>query len=252
MTGSTYQVRNYRLRFNNSRFKSFDVKYRQTDLWIGVDSQSYHPEMRRVVFETIEALRQKLDDYIRDEPVFATTLKPFLPSADAPAEAQEMAKAAAKAGIGPLSTVAGLFARAAGEAILKNFLVHELVIENGGDIFALLKDELILSIFAGESPLSEKIGLVIPSGTGVVGICTSAGTVGPSLSFGNADAVTVVCRDVVVADAFATALGNEVKTPDDIEPVLENTSEFPEIRSLLIVCKDKIGVRGTLNIKWIT
>ena len=91
-----------------------------------------------------------------------------------------MAVAAEQAGIGPMSTVAGLFAREVGEALLQNFSIEEMVIENGGDIYVLLKNELVLSVFAGESILSERIGLVIPPGKNKLGICTSAGTVGPS------------------------------------------------------------------------
>ncbi len=89
-----------------------------------------------------------------------------------------------------------------------------MVIENGGDIYAVLNDEFVLSVFAGNSPLSERIGLVIPEGKKKWGICTSAGTVGPSLSFGKADAVVVICEDILLADAYATAFGNKVKSPE--------------------------------------
>ena len=49
-------------------------------------------------------------------------------------QAMEMAAAADKAGIGPMSAVAGLFAREVGEHILNNFELNELLVENGGDI----------------------------------------------------------------------------------------------------------------------
>ena len=124
-----------------------------------------------------------------------------------------------------------------------------MVIENGGDIYALLTNELVLSIYAGTSPLSEKIGIVIPSGMKKLGICTSSGTVGPSLSFGKADAVAVTCENVLLADALATMLGNEVKSPEDIQKVLELSEKFPEIISVVIICEDKVGVRGKFEIK---
>jgi uncharacterized protein len=160
-----------------------------------------------------------------------------------------MAAASEIAGVGPMAAVAGLFAREVGEAILKNFSVEEMVIENGGDIFVLLKNELVLSVFAGDSPLSERIGLVIPSETGKIGICTSAGTVGPSLSFGKADAVVVICEDAVLADAFATAFGNKVKSPNDVEKVINLSEKYPEILSLLIICEDKIGIKGDFEMR---
>ena len=244
-----YEQRTYRSQFNTSRFTGFEMKHRETDLWIGVDPESYKPEMKEFVAEKIKGLRQKLDEYIQKEPFFKKSLKPFQPEEDAPPKTIEMAQAAQKAGIGPMSTVAGLFAREIGNEITGNFSVNEMVIENGGDIHALLNNELILSVFAGESILSERIGLVIPPEKKKLGICTSAGTVGPSLSYGKADAVVVVCEDILLADAFATAFGNKVKSPDDVEKVINQSEKYPEILSLLIICEDKIGVKGEFEMR---
>lgn len=245
----TYEKRTYRTQFNVSRFQSFEVKYLETDLWIGINPSSFKEEMKLVAYNKIKELRTRLDEYILLEPFFKKSLKPFQPSENAPGEAKEMAAAAEKAGVGPMASVAGLFAREVGETLLQNFSVEEMVIENGGDIFVLLKNELLLSVFAGESPLSERIGLVIPPGKGKMGICTSAGTVGPSLSFGKADAVVVVCEDVLLADAFATAFGNKVKSPNDVEKVINQSEKYPEILSMLIICEDKVGVRGDFEIR---
>lgn len=246
-----FQPRTYRTQFNSARFQSFKVKYLETDLWIGVDPTSFKIEMKEIALEKIKELRTILDDYIIEEPFFKKSLKPFLPAENAPIETKEMAVAAEKAGIGPMSAVAGLFAREVGETLLQNFSVEEMVIENGGDIFVVLKSELVLSVFAGESPLSERIGLVIPSKKSKLGICTSAGTVGPSLSFGKADAVVVICEDVLLADAFATAFGNKVKSPNDVEKVIKQSEKYPEILSMLIVCEDKVGIRGDFEIKFL-
>ena len=244
-----FEERTYRTQFNTKRFKGFEIKFLETDLWIGVDPASFKPEMIETALNKTKELRKKLDEYIQEEPFFKKSLKPFQPGGLAPHEAVEMAGAAEKAGIGPMSTVAGLFARETGNEILQNFSVNELVIENGGDIFARLKNELVLSVFAGDSILSERIGLVIPSEIESVGICTSAGTVGPSLSYGNADAVVVVAKNPLVADAFATAFGNKVKSPEDVEKVINHAKKYPEILSLLIICEDKIGIWGEFEMK---
>ena len=244
-----FEERTYRTQFNTERFKGFEVKHLETDLWIGVDRPSFNEKMQEVALSRICSLREVFDDYIQKEPFFRKSLKPFHPSDSAPPEAVEMATAAEKAGIGPMSAVAGLFAREVGNEVLQNFSVKELLIENGGDIYLLLKDELVLSVFAGESILSERIGLVIPPSENAFGICASAGTVGPSLSYGKADAVVVVCDDVLLADAFATAFGNKVKSPDHVEKVIKQVDNFPEIQSLLIICEDKIGIKGENEIR---
>jgi uncharacterized protein len=244
-----YVERTYRTQFNSERFSSFEVKYKETDLWIGVNPGSFKPEMKELVQQKIINLRDMFDKYIAEEPMFRKSLQPFHPSEFAPPEALEMAVAATKAGIGPMSAVAGLFAREAGKIITANFEIEELIIENGGDIFAILKNELILSVFAGESPLSERIGIVIPAGFKNLGICTSAGKVGPSISFGNADAVMAICEDVLLADVFATSFGNKVKSPSNVEKVINQAENFPEVLSLLIICDDKIGIRGDFEMR---
>ncbi len=249
MSISDFETRNYRLKFNLNRFAGWLLKHRETDIWIGVDKDSYQKEMEDVALTEVLELRQKLDGWITREPQFIKNLKPFKPAAEAPLEAKKMAKAAARAGMGPMASVAGLFSRQVGKSLIQNFSVKELVIENGGDIFALVEQKLLLTVFAGSSPLSEKIGIVIPSGSEEVGICTSSGTIGPSLSFGKADAVAVVCKNVLLADALATAIGNEVKHPDNIEKALEFAEKFPEILSVIIICNDKVGIRGTYEIK---
>ena len=244
-----FQPRTYRTQFNTTRFSGFEVKHLETDLWIGVDPSSFQNEMKEVAFLKIKELRSRLDEYIKAEPFFAKSLKPFQPGESAPKEAIEMAAAAEKAGIGPMSAVAGLFAREVGEAILQNFSVDEMVIENGGDIYVLLKNDLVLSVFAGESILSERIGLVIPAENKKFGICTSAGTVGPSFSAGKADAVVVVCKDVLLADAFATAFGNKVKSPKDVEKVINQAEKYPDVLALLIICEDKVGIKGDFEMR---
>ncbi len=249
MPKQKYYIRTYRKQFNTHRFSGFQISLRETDLWIGVNPDSFHEKMKDCVLSRIKELRENLDKYINTEPLFAKSLEPFQPSENAPSEAKEMALASAKAGIGPMAAVAAVFAREAGKTILQNFPVKELIIENGGDIFANLKNNLIISIFAGESPLSGKTGIEIPGETGKLGICTSSGTVGPSMSFGKADAVMVICNDILIADALATAIGNEVKAPADIERALKISEKYPEIRSILIICKDKLGIRGEFQLK---
>jgi uncharacterized protein len=246
-----HEERFYRKMFNTSRFTGFEAGFLETDMWIGVDSGSYSPGLKETAMARIRKVRLQLDSFIMKEPEFVKTLHPFIPAESAPALAKEMAAAGSNAGVGPMASVAGLFARETAEAIRQNFSVEELVIENGGDIYALLKSELVLSVYAGRSPLSEKIGVVIPSGSWELGICTSSGTVGPSLSLGSADAVAVICHDVLLADAFATAIGNMVKHLEDIEGALRYSEKFPEILSVIIICGDKTGMRGKFEIKFL-
>jgi len=226
-----------------------EISYRETDLWVGVDRKSFVPEMKNHAQKTILELRHALDTYIGRFPEFEKTLVPYIPGEDAIPGIQEIAAMAAQAGIGPMAAVAGLFARDVGDEIIRNFQVEEIVVENGGDLFMVLKEDLLLSVVAGRSPLSGKMGVVIPACQTPLGVCTSAGTVGPSLSYGKADAVMVACKSPTLADALATALGNNVKSARDIDSVLKMSEEYPEILSVVIICEGKIGIRGTFEMK---
>jgi uncharacterized protein len=244
-----YEPRTYRQQFNEKRFYSFQTFFRETDLWIGIDRDSYVPEMKNLAYKKVVSLRNNLDDFIRKNPDFERSLTPLtLRPIDLP-EAKEMASAAAKAGVGPMATVAGLFAQEGGKEIIQNFKVDEVIVENGGDIFLKLKEKLILSVYAGKSELSEKVGVIIPSIETPTGVCTSAGTIGPSLSFGKADAVMVACKSTTLADALATALGNKVKSSTDIDSVLKYSETYPEIISLIIICEGKVGIKGNFEVK---
>jgi len=81
-----------------------------------------------------------------------------------------------------------------------------------------------------------------------IGICTSSAKVGPSLSFGNTDAVAVLAKSAALADAAATACGNIVKTADDLEKALNFANSIKSIHGILIIIGDHLGVRGNLKL----
>ena len=244
-----FEPRTYRNSFSKERFQSFVITYKDSDLWIGVDHDSYKTEMAELALEKLKSIRDELEAYIATDDFFKKSLKPCAVQEDAPELAKQMAAAAEKAGVGPMAAVAGTFSELIGKALLQNFSINELVAENGGDIYLKLQNPLIMSIFAGESPLSGMVGLEISAEQTPMGICTSAGTVGPSRSFGKADAVMIACKETALADAFATGFGNLIKKPTDIEKVLKRTERFEEIISAVLICDDQIGIRGEFEMK---
>ena len=80
------------------------------------------------------------------------------------------------------------------------------------------------------------------------GICTSSATVGPSLSFGNADAVSIVGTSALFADGLATSLGNIVKKKDDIPIAIEKGRQFAGVIGILIVLGENLGIWGDVDI----
>lgn len=245
------EPRTYRQHFSQERFRSFVVTYKETDLWIGVDPDSFRDEMKEVSFLKIKEFRTVLEQYIGTDPDFGKTFEPYPAEPNAPAIVKGMVRAAERANVGPMAAVAGAFSEAVGRHLLEKFNIQELVVENGGDIFLKIERPILMSVYAGNSPLSEKIGIEIQATDSPLGVCTSAGTVGPSVSFGQADAVMIACRNTALADAFATGFGNRIKTPEDVQEVIDQTVQFPEILSAVMICRDKIGIRGKYEMKLI-
>jgi ApbE superfamily uncharacterized protein (UPF0280 family) len=249
---TAYQPRTYRTGMGKGRFRSITAVYLDTDLWIGYnapDAEHLEVPIRAKVMETIRGLRAAVDDYCRRDNKFLTSLTPYESLEPAPDIIRIMFQAAHPAGVGPMAAVAGAFAGETARILEAAFELTELVIENGGDNYLKLIRPALISVFAGASPLSEKIALEIPAESTPLGICTSSGTVGPSLSFGRADAMTIACQDPARADAYATYFGNRVKNGSDIEPVLDEIGGHPDILAALIVLGDRMGIRGKFPIK---
>ena len=244
-----YKERTYRDRFSSDGRRSFSVKYKETDLWIGVDKDSYSPFMQDEALSIIIKLRNLMDSYLLLDPEYKTSLVPDLPQTPAPQIFHDMSAVCKRSEIGPMSAVAGAVAKYTALELKKNFPYKEIMVENGGDIYIDIKEDIDIAVFAGQSPLSNRVGLHIPASVSPVGVCTSSGTVGPSLSFGKADAVMIVCKDVLLADSYATAMANRVKTTADIESVIDYISDRSDILSALIVKDDKMAVTGCFELR---
>ncbi len=244
-----FEPRLYREKYNSDQLEYFRIVYKETDLFVGIDTKSDIDEIEVFAENFIFDLRNELEKYIEINPDFSSSLIPLDFDKNAPKIAREMMLATEKPATGPMASVAGAFAEFLGQAIIKRYDVNELIIENGGDVFLKNQTEKIISIFAGNSPLSEKVGLVIPTGYPSLGICTSAGTVGHSFSFGEADAVMIVCESSLVADAYATAFGNFVYNEAMIDPIIHKIKNISEILSCVIIKDEKMAVCGKLEIK---
>jgi len=158
------------------------------------------------------AARQVLEAYISRDPFFLSTFDPYVPDSDEKVILR-MAGATRAAGVGPMAAVAGAIAWAGVEAMVDAGAAFG-VIDNGGDIALICDRPVRVGVHAGEAVLSNRIAFVIPPQEQILGICTSSATVGPSISFGMADAVTVFSHNVACADAWATSVCNQLHPMD--------------------------------------
>ncbi|MBN1421660.1 MAG: UPF0280 family protein [Planctomycetes bacterium] len=231
--------RRYRARVAGGDLRTYPVRLGESDLLV-----SSTTDRRAEILPHLRRLRAEIERAIADEPAFATSLVPI--RSPASGIAVRMIAASERAGVGPMAAVAGAIAWAVGEGLRE--AGEDAIIENGGDIYIASRVERIVAIFAGPSPFSMRIGIRIPADRTPIAVCTSSGTVGPSLSFGKADAVAIAGRDGALADAAATAIANRVKAPGDLEDAVGAALAIEGVEGAVAIVGDRLAARGAIEL----
>lgn len=238
----SYQERSYRT-LEQSGLISTYVRMVETDLHI-LAPVAVEDEALRLVAE----VRRQIEGYIRATPLFLDSLVPLPADPAAPQAVQEMLTVGLAAGVGPMAAVAGVIAEAVGLG-LQRAGIEDLLVENGGDIFIARKQACTVAVFAGTSPLSNRVGIRLAAENQPCGVCCSSGTVGHSLSFGHADAVVVVASGTALADAAATRIGNEVgRGPAPLDAALRVARSIEGLTGVLIVRGEQLGAWGSIEL----
>jgi len=238
--------RTYRQDHRQDDLVHFQLVVGETDLDIGIRKERFSTELVEWVEETMRACRRPLEGYIKTDPGFLSALTPYTVLPGAPLMVRTMAEAGRLAGVGPMAAVAGAVSEWVGKAIAKRS--RDVIVENGGDIFMRTSRIRRVGIFAAESPLSNRVAIEIRPDETPLGICTSSGKVGHSLSFGKADAVVVLSPSVALADAVATACGNLVQTTEDLERTLEFASRITGVKGVVVIKDDRLAVWGNVKL----
>ncbi len=236
-----HEERTYRSLINKDNLISYRVKISQSDLWISSDSN-----LASVAEKSLLKHRFSLESYIDRHPEFQTALLPYPQDFLAPGIVREMIARSAVCGVGPMASVAGAIAEFVGNDL--SGLTDHLIIENGGDIFLLSKSSLTIGIFAGESTLSYKVKIIVKPEETPLGVCTSSATVGPSLSFGKADAFCVLSSSPTLAVAAASAIGNRVNTRYDIRNAMNCGMKIPGVKGIVIIFGNEMGAMGEVEL----
>ncbi|MBW1785307.1 MAG: UPF0280 family protein [Deltaproteobacteria bacterium] len=238
---NAYTNRTYRRRVRSNDLVSFRVAVKQTDLWVSA-CIGLETETRDLVLDC----RLRLETYIREHPEFAVTLVPGPDDPYAPDIVKEMLWAGKRAGVGPMAAVAGAVAQHVGSGLLRH--TDQVVVENGGDIYLRVARPATVSIFAGASPLSEKVGLRIPPEQMPMGICSSSASIGHSLNTGVMDVLCVLSPSCALADAAATALGNRLQRADDLEKVPGWADRMGGLLGGVVIAGDRMAAWGDVEL----
>ena len=234
-------MRFYRYWCEDKDLISCNVVIKESDLYVRAQKN-----LEKKTFKAVSKYRLILEKYIAGNPSFKNILEPVSLKGKVPLIVEKMAEAAKKAGVGPMAAVAGAIAEFVGKDLLN--YSPEVIIENGGDIFIKTVKIRRIGIYSGSSSFGKKIAIEILPQKTPMGICTSSGTMGHSLSLGKADAVVVSSHSAILADASATAIGNLIKTESDIAGGIELAQKIEGIKGVIIIKNDKMGVWGDIKI----
>lgn len=219
--------------------KRYQLRIKETVASIIAEEEYFRFAEEEVLFQ-----RFVLEDYLSRNPNFLLSFQPLLPPQDAPEIIKLMSKASFIAGVGPMAAVAGAIAYLAVRAMVQKG-ARQVIFENGGDIALYLSEPVIVGIYAGEK--IRNLGLKVKPRNSIFGLSSSSGTMGHSFSFGQANVVTVLASDPVLADALATAIGNEIQeeNPEKIEQTI-NKYLKRGAEGIIAVRGDLIGLGGDL------
>lgn len=233
------------------------IKIGETDLIIKTD-QLEHELPKFIITQ-----RSRLKNYINIHPEFLTSFEPVLVDRDCneskygrksfsnepPLIVKLMARAGRKGEVGPMAAVAGTISQ-----LCMGFMVEMgakyVIIDNGGDLALKTDKDVVVGLYAGQSSLSGKLGFKIKKGKTPMGICTSSGTVGHSISFGRSDSVTVFADEASIADALATSIANSALGETDHDAVQNSIARAEDfknfINGVLVVVGENAGTLGKI------
>ena len=235
------EEKTYRNRVRAEGLVTFRICEKESDILVSAGS-----DLRKEALEATLYYRRQIEDYVSRREEFRTSLCPLEAGPDAPPIVRDMVTESRKAGVGPMASIAGAVAQYVGREL--SSMSDEVIVENGGDIFLRILRRRAVAVYAGDSIFTGEIAFEVEPDDTPLGICTSSGTIGHSLSFGKADAVVICSSSAVLADAVATAACNRVKGVSDIEDALDFAGSIDGVIGAIIVFRDRLGVWGRIKL----
>jgi len=227
----------YRIFYSKDLF-GFRIKEKESDIFI-LSKKNLKSRAEKI----LKKIRNKIENYIKRNDIFKDSFLPVKENENMPEIVKKLASVSNKTGIGPMAGIAGLISEELGMRLLE--FTDEIIIENGGDIFLKILKPRIIGIYT-EKEKFKKLGIKIKPEMTPCGICSSSSKMGHSLSFGNADLVTVIAEDTTLADSLATIIANKINDVDDIEKTLKELEKF-DIRGAFVIKDNNIGVYGEID-----
>ena len=198
----------------------------------------------------IQSIRADLKTHISHNQDFLFSLEPIEPQdEDFPEIVEMMYESSRLCDVGPMACVAGTISELSLNYLIELNSKHSIV-ENGGDIAVINDRRVLCGIYSNNDVLGNEIAFEIKERKTPLGICTSSGKIGHSISFGSSDSVTVISKSPSIADGLATRIANDVNGQTGEDKVSNGLNTADDYRQLfdgvLIISDDNVGTAGKL------
>lgn len=244
--------RTYRLdTINRENEQKIQIIIEETDLLITVSNAVNKQELIDFCSKELCEIRNILKFWINLYPEIKDSLDPVHTPKNAPAFLFAMCEAGKFAHVGPFASVAGTIAHFIATKIhcflKEKNICPDVIVENGGDIYAFSSKERYIGIMANPK---EKcmLGLKIAKEQFPLAVCSSSATIGHSLSFGQGDLALILAKNGSLADALATRYGNLLRNKGDINPILTQAKQDYHIKMPDNPFTEEKGKSGLLGV----
>ena len=198
----------------------------------------------------IQSIRADLKTHISHNQDFLLSLEPIEPQEEDLSEIVEMMYSSSRlCDVGPMACVAGTISELSLNYLMELNSKHSIV-ENGGDIAVINDRRVLCGIYSNNDVLGNEMAFEIKERKNPLGICTSSGKIGHSISFGSSDSVTVISDSPSIADGLATRIANDVNGQTGEDKVSNGLNTADDYRQLfegvLIISDDNVGTAGRL------
>ncbi|MCM8774411.1 MAG: UPF0280 family protein [Candidatus Omnitrophica bacterium] len=236
-----YEERFYRYYYSKKEY-NLDISYKESDLYIVSDK----PLEENITLKILVKYYNQIKEYIKKNPYFLTSLSPLPVDEQASPIIKDMLLAGKIAGVGPFASVAGAMSFYVGKELL-NFC-NQIIIENGGDVFLKIDTDRNIGVYLGDNFNPKNLTIKVSKRHTPFGICSSSAKIGHSLNFGCVDLLTVISKDVIVADALATAYSNEIKREKDVKKILNQARQNPYVDGIIVAISGKLFLWGDIEL----
>lgn len=216
----------------------------ETHIRLTTDLENH--DLKRFIFN----IRRDLKDYILRNNDFLISMSPLkIPQDNLADIVVKMIGASDICDVGPMACVAGTISEMSLDYLIRLGSFYSIV-ENGGDIAMINDRKVLCGIYSNNDVLGNNIAFEIKKRKKPLGICTSSGKIGHSISFGESDSVTVIGNSPAVCDGLSTKIANSVSgdtSEDKVMNALECADEFRSyFGGALIICDGSVATIGKL------